>query len=458
MLPFIGRVTEVIRARALLAEHRLLTLTGPGGSGKTRLALRVMREASAVGIGGWAFVDLSGSRDLQTVPDAIAGVHGMHLAGGDPVADLADRLSRSDRVLVLDNLEQLPDAGLLVAELLLRAPRLRVLATSRSTLRVRGEQLLHVGPFPVPPARRLPVDDLAGIDSVAFLVDRVRALDPGFTLSVDQAPAIAAICRKLDGLALALELASPHVRTLGPAEVAHRLETRLGALGDASLDTPLRHRTLQATIAWGVDLLTAGARALLADLATFRGAFGLDAFAAVASEGAGSTPHLDELVRHNLVMIVSRDPRPTYRLLATVREFALDELGTATDREVAANRHAAFHLALAIQASAGLVGPDQATWLARVSAADDDIDAAFDHLAATGDTDGCLHLAVAMGRAWNATGREIHGLRRLRAALETDARAGAVERIVRQRALSEAAPITTESSRRGPRRAEATRQ
>ncbi len=288
--PLVGRAREVVAVLALLrrAEVRLVTLTGPGGVGKTRLALQVAREAAG-GADGAAFVALAPLRDPDLVVATIAHALGVREQAGQALPPaLRAALRDRDLLLVLDNFEHVAAAARLVADLLAACPRLRVLVTSRARLRVGGEHVYPVPPLPVPdPAHLPPLAALAATPAVALLLQRATAAAPDFALDAANAAAVAALCAHLDGLPLALELAAARLTVLSPALLLRNLTPRLPTLAGNARDLPERQRTLRATLDWSHALLGAGEQAMFRRLAVFAGGGTLPAVDAVCTAGAG---------------------------------------------------------------------------------------------------------------------------------------------------------------------------
>ena len=350
-------------------DLRALTLVGPGGVGKTHLALHAAHAAQERFADGATFVDLTPLRDPTLALLAIARSLGLTAQGSQPAAEvLAAHLRDRQLLLVLDNCEQVLEAAPEVAALRAACPGLRVLATSRVALRVRGEQVYPVPPLALPDPDRLPpLAALERVAAVALFVQRARAADPSFALSPANATAVALICARLDGLPLAIELAAARVAALPPAALATRLDRPLGVLVGGPRDAPARQWTLRDTIAWSYDLLPPAERALFRRLAPFVGGCAIEDAAAVCMpEGAPDDPlvkamgdvgdvaeGLATLVdAHLLRMAIGDNGSPRYTLLATVREYALEQVAAAGEAEAMRERHAARYLALAEAAAA----------------------------------------------------------------------------------------------------------
>jgi predicted ATPase len=369
----LGREQAVDEVAGLLerSEVRLVTLTGPGGVGKTRLAVAVgerLRDEFGAGI---AFVPLDAVTDSGQVLAAIGRAAGADLAGvGAPLEALAETFGDGAWLLVLDNLEQVIQAAPDLGELLARCPGVAMLATSRTVLGLRAER-----EYPVPPLA-LPADpgtasvaEVALSHAVALFVDRARAVRPGFALTEGNAAAVTEICRRLEGLPLAIELAAARTRLLDPAALLARLAASLDALGTGAVDLPGRQRTLRATVEWSVGLLEDDERWLLEVTAVFTGGWTIPAAAQVAGLDEDRALELCEaLARHSLVAIDSTGLGPRSRMLATVRAFVAERLAARPDATEVGRRHAGFYRALAEQADRPLRGPGRSEWLERLQA------------------------------------------------------------------------------------------
>ncbi|HVE62434.1 MAG TPA: adenylate/guanylate cyclase domain-containing protein [Mycobacteriales bacterium] len=353
--PLIGRDDDLIALTRLLHEHRLLTLTGFGGMGKTRLALQVGAElvdSETFPDGVW-FVDLSAATDPAAVPSLIAETIALRETGSGPAAAVLAGLSEQRLLLVLDNLEQVIGCAPFVAELLARCPGVRVLATTREPLRIRGEHEYSVAPLAMPRmdhSLNSGGDDIEGLmtyAAVRLFVDRAVAVRPDFTVTNTNAPAVAAICARLDGHPLAIELAAARTRILAPDALLARLDDALSMLTGGSRDLPRRQQTLRATIAWSYDALGEAERCLLDRLSIFTGSFTLDAAESVCAPALGDGPEIDvldtvtSLVERSLVRALPRaddDLDGRYSLLASIREFAGSNL-SRSERDELGRRH-----------------------------------------------------------------------------------------------------------------------
>jgi len=324
LTPLVGRHLEVAAVAGLLREEdvRLATLTGPGGTGKTRLALAVAATLEAELPDGALFVDLAPVASHELFVPTIAESLGVQEGDRELAPAVAEHLSRKRMLLVLDNLEQLLPATPFIANLLGAAPRLLVLATSRSPLRLTGEHDYPVPPL-LAPDDRLPFEELVQSDAVRLFAARARAVDPSFQLTEDGARTVARICRSLDGLPLAIELAAARSRLLPPAEMYERLERQPQLLGSGPRDAPARQRTLAATIRWSYDLLDDAERAVFAQLGVFAGGCTLEAAETVCDADLGV---LASLVDNSLLKGQNASGESRFTMLETVRRYALDRL------------------------------------------------------------------------------------------------------------------------------------
>jgi predicted ATPase/DNA-binding SARP family transcriptional activator len=399
---FVGREADLDRLRQLLKETRLVTLVGPGGAGKTRLA-------GAVADGAW-WVELSDVADPDRVPATVLGALGLRQAGlpgaaraGDPLATLTTGLGDRDVVLVLDNCEHLIDACARLADrVLAECPRVRIVATSREPLGIGGEFLHPVGPLAVPPeAEGWP--DAAGYPAVRLFADRAAAARSGFRVTPDNLADVAEICRRLDGLPLAIEMAATRLRSMPLAEVAARLSDRFRLLTGGNRTALPRHQTLLAVVDWSWRLLTEAERAVARGLAVFAGGATLPAARAVC--GAGVDDVLGGLVEKSFVQLLDGRP-PWYRMLDTIGAFAAGELAAAGEASRVRQAHAAYFLALAEEAEPNLRGAAQLHWLAELDREYGNLSAALRWAVDSADTPTALRLAAALGWYWSL--RDVH--------------------------------------------------
>ena len=440
---FVGRRDELAECVEAMRSFRLVTLLGPGGSGKTRLAIRVAEAVGAESQARVVFVDLS----LVTDPGAIEGEMRRAL-GASPGSrgSLAEALGTGAGLLVLDNCEHLLDAvAPLVADLLTAAPRWQVLATSRSPLKVPGESVLAVPPLGLPPAGTASTAAALGaFDAVRLFVARARLVRPGFRLTDENAAAVAEICHRTDGLPLAIELAAARARALTPEEIRDRLPDALRLLDRGSFSTSARHQTLEAAIRWSYDYLSPSEREWMDSLAVFAGGWTLPAVARVCLEGADELDALDSITRLIEQSLVTTAPPclgvSRYRFLDTLRGFALARLRESGRYESLQARHAEYFVGLAEEAEPHLWGPNQADWGMRLEADHANLLAALAWLherpeRASQD----LRLAASLGRFWTIRGYLSLGRQALERAL---ASAGAEEdRPARARALMAAGAL-----------------
>ncbi|GAB3726314.1 BTAD domain-containing putative transcriptional regulator [Nocardiopsis nanhaiensis] len=446
----IGRERDIEDVLAGAVSERLVTLVGPGGVGKTRLALEAAAKLGPAFAGGVWWVELgalpSGAHQGASVAETIAAAAGLRDTGvgrtgsGGPVTLLAEALRSTKTLVVLDNCEHVVEAVAdLVRRLLAEAPTVHCLATSREPLTAPGETVLEVSPLELPADPDGPGDlgegHLPG--ATRLFVERARAAAPRFTLDERTRPLVDVICRGLDGLPLALELAANRVRALGVEELAARLDDRFGLLAGGARGVPDRQRTLQAVVDWSWDLLTEPERLVLRRLAAHAGGCGLPAAEAVCAgdgiEAHGVMEPLARLVGRSLVVAADDGGGLRYRLLKTVAGYAEQRMVEAGEAGAVRDRHLSYYLDLAERADTGLRGPDQVAWSRRLDTETANIRAAFDHAVSAGRTDEALRLAVATSWHRWLRGRFGAAYRELGTALEMDGGAS----VHRARAVTE---------------------
>jgi len=406
---FIGRERELQQTAAALDQARVVTLTGPGGVGKTRLALRAAAEAlPRFGDGAW-LCELAPVRDPTGVDDAVAAVFSVTARAGQSTSEaLVEFLRSKELLLVLDNCEHvLAEAAALAGVLARSCERLVILATSREALSIEGEHLVAVPPLAVPKVGA----DLAAIteaEAVRLLAQRAAAVKPGFQVTAGNAAAVAAVVRRLDGIALAVELAAARVPAMTPAELARRLERSLAVLATGPRGAAARHQTLRATIDWSFQLLTGPEQALLARLAVFAGGCTLEAAEAVCG-GEGIDPDavlelLASLVARSLVVAEEHGLETRYRLLETIRQYGEQRLGEAGETERWRARHAGYYAGVLQRArDHAHDSRDEVFWAVRLSAEQDNLLAAWFWAIGTGNVDTAFRMLAGFApcEVWN---------------------------------------------------------
>jgi predicted ATPase/transcriptional regulator with XRE-family HTH domain len=432
----IGREKEVTALRTALRHEdvRLVTVTGPGGVGKTRLAIAVADGTRDVFPDGVVFVDLSPLTAPDLVVPTIATALGVRDVARQPLLETVGSILATKRLLlILDNCERVLAAAPAITTLLAASPGLTVFATSREPFHIRGEREFPLPPLPLPdPDRRSAIDELAHVPAVTLFIERAVAIRPDLTLTEDNATDIAAICRRLEGLPLAIELAAVRVKVLPPAALLARLEPRLPLLTGGGRDLPTRQRTMRDAIAWSYDLLVPQEQGLFRRLAVFAGGFTL------AAAGAVAAPNTDLSVFDGVVALVEQslvrqmpgsDDEPRYLMLETVREFGLEQLAVAGEEDDAQQQHAAYFLQLAddlVKATPLLMNLESLT---RVASEQDNVRIALHWFDEHGEIDAVLKLSAMLSGLWFARGLYREGVQWVERALEQSKRVPSVARI-----------------------------
>jgi predicted ATPase len=379
----------------------LVTLTGAGGIGKTRLALELGHQSRDHYSGGTVYVQLSAVRSEVLVIPSMATALGVTVERGQSALDAIVDSVQQPVLLIADNLEQIEQVGPQIAQLLSATPMITVLATSRTALRIRGEHEYQVPVLDVGSAVAADVLALAPPPAVQMFVERARASRPGFELTADNASAVAEICRRLDGLPLAIELAAARVRLLSPDALLARLGNRLDTLGSGPADLPERQRTLRATIDWSFSLLDAAAADLMSALAVFNDGWTLEAAAAVCElDELDALVALEALDRQSLILVGDESGEPRFGMLTTVREYAQERLLARPDADDIAARHAAYFLQLLEQAGVGLLGRAQDEWRSRLAQDQGNLRAVLRSLLDRGDVEQACHFIRSIWPFW----------------------------------------------------------
>ncbi len=409
--PLLDRVEQVAALTALLRREDvwLVTLTGPGGIGKTRLAIQVAAELVENFRDGVWLVRLSRLVDPGLVIPTIAQTLGLKERRSQPITEtLREYLADKRLLLVLDNFEQVVGAAGEVASLLGSSPGLSVLVTSRTRLRLRGEREYPLTPLPLPDSRQAaPLNRLTQYAAVALFIERAQAAQPTFAVSAANAPAIAEICARLDGLPLAIELAAVRVKLLPPPAMLARLSRQLTLLTGGARDLEERQQTMRATLAWSAALLTSAEQTLFQRLAVFVGGCTLEAAEAVCAAPDGAAPlevdlleGLNTLVDHSLVQQREEDDEPRFGMLQVIREYALERLESSGEADALRRAHAAYFLTLAELADQGMVGPQEGAWLERLEAEHDNLRAALGWAREQREVETGLRLVAALRGFW----------------------------------------------------------
>lgn len=463
LTPFVGREREasVLREMLLRPEVRLLTLLGAGGVGKTRLALQVAADLIDVMPDGVFFVPLAAISEPGLVVPAMAEALSVRETGGQPLAQaITDRLRNSTALLLLDNFEQVVEAGPLLSDMLRECRQLKVVVTSRSVLHLSGEHEFVVAPMGLPKVsggKRMSADLALGSDAVRLFELRARAVKGDFTLTDDNATVVVEICRKLDGLPLAIELAAARVRMLTPQAMLPRLESRLKLLAGGARDRPERQQTLRGAIAWSYDLLPPDQQILLSRMSVFAGGSFFEAAETICGGLPSSDLDLDSddsvlpeidvfdgigaLVEHSLLREEDVDDDARYTMLETVREYGLERLSASGEDAEVRRRHAGFFLSLAEKAASELRGPGQGQWIRRLDVDDDNLRSALAWMLETGASPMALQLGRALNGYWRHRGHLTEGRTWLERALALD---GDVEQSLTAKVLNNLGNLANE--------------
>jgi len=422
---FIGRAREIAEVKRLLGAARLVTLTGSGGAGKTRLAVQVAADVVDGYLGGVWLAEFAPVADPALVPKTVSSALSVaEQPGRDMTETLVDALRPKTLLLLLDNCEHLLPACADMAAALLRAcPQVRILATSREGLGVPGEILWRVPSLGVPEdlSHLPPSEELVLYDAVRLFVDRAVAITPGFTVTSENAPAVAQVCQRLDGIPLAIELAAARIKVLAVEQIAARLDDRFRLLTGGSRIVLPRQQTLRAAIDWSYDLLSESERMLFRGLSVFAGGWTLDSADVICSgkgvESAGILDLLTRLVDKSLVVVEMREGEGRYRLLETVRQYGRDRLLKSKKLDTMRDRHLNYFLNLAEKTAPQLEGAEQAVSLNRLGAEHDNLREALAWSMQSAPEKG-LRLAGALGRFWMIRGHWTEGRGWLKEALE----------------------------------------
>ncbi|MGH2427492.1 MAG: adenylate/guanylate cyclase domain-containing protein [Candidatus Limnocylindria bacterium] len=413
---FLGREEETRRIRELLSANRLVTLTGPGGTGKTRLSLQVAAEMVDAFSGGVYFVPLAPIRELELVLPTIGETVGLADPGRKPLERLAQHLEGRRVLLVLDNLEQVVEAAHDIGELARLAPDVSILSTSRSALRVYGEQEYPVPPLSLPDPRELPPDvGITRYPAVMLFVERARAVRPDFAVTTDNAAAVAEICWRLDGLPLAIELAAARIRILTPQAMVARLGKRLDLGSGGARDLPERQQTLRGAIAWSHDLLEADERRFFASFSVFAGGAELEAVEAVLGSDGGDDvlEAIGSLLDKSLLR---QDEEPDgatrFRMLETIREYAEERLVEDGEADAVPRRHATHYLAWTESLAGRVMGAEQKVVLDAMAREHDNIRAAMAWAQEAGEAELALRFLAACWRFWHMRGHLVEAAER----------------------------------------------
>jgi predicted ATPase/DNA-binding CsgD family transcriptional regulator len=416
---FIGRAKEIAEISTRLQQPgvRLLTLSGAGGTGKTRLAVAAARVLSE-SFDTVQFVSLATVDDPVQAPISIAHALALRDFGGSVERAIVRRFAHGASLLVIDNLEQILEVGTFLTNLLTHCPGLKILATSRIALRVGGEHEYPVSALAIPdPRSDLLADDFDREEAIALFIDRVRSFQPDFQANAETRPLIAEICRRVDGLPLAIELAAARMKVLSPRALLSRLENRLDVLTGGPRDAPTRQRTMRDTVAWSYDLLTPDEQALLCHISVFNGEIRPESAEAVAAGGALDL--FGSLVEKNLLRRTQdTDGEPHFSMLETIRAFAFDQLDAHAEANDYRLRHASYFVGLVEEAAVKLTTNEQAHWYRLLDTEYPNLQAALEWLHETKRADPFARMATALHRYWNVRGNLVEGRGWLRLAID----------------------------------------
>ena len=419
---FVGREMELIEALRLLERTRILTMTGPGGTGKTRLALQVAAEVGDEFPDGVFFVALASVSDVEVVPSQILSSIGMQATARDesPAHSLKEHLKARSLLLVLDNFEQVLNAAPLVADLVRASSRSKFVVTSRAPLQISGEQEMPVAPLPIADAGQInDLDELVHVASISLFMERAIAVRPDFQITDENASAVAELVRRLDGLPLAIELVASRLRLLPVATILERLDARM--LSSGSVDLPERQRTIQGAITWSYDLLDQPARRLFSRLSVFAGGGRLEEIETVcgpASDlGIDVIEGLSLLLDQSLLRRVDADDAPRFQMLHVIREYAMDRLEDVGESAELHRRHLQAYTEMAEMVAPQLLRKDRRRWLDVMESDHDNFRMALEWAVAHQEVDLALRLASALWRFWQARGHLHEARRRIDAVL-----------------------------------------
>ena len=425
MTTFVGREQELAQAHELLHTVRLLTLTGPGGTGKTRLSVQVAADL-AHEFEGVYWVPLAAIDDADLVPTTIAQALGIQESGQKtPLEMVIENLKTRKVLIVLDNFEQVTAAAPAIGEILKGAPNVKMIASSRAPLRVYGEQEFPVPPLGVPDTHNLPpLESLSQYAAVKLFIDRATSIKPDFKINNENAPAVAEITELVDGLPLAVELAAARIRLLPPRQMLARLQQSLGELGGGARDLPARQQTLRGAIAWSYDILDEPTQRLMQRFGVFARGATLEHAEMVSGTsdelGMDVLGGLEQLIEQSLLRTLDTDSEPRFLMLHVIREFALDRLKESGDVDELRQRHATVYLDFAEAAAGHLLGDDVVVWLSKLEEDQDNLRAALGWFLARGDAAAASRMAGAQWRFWHMRGHVREGRERMEQVLAMD--------------------------------------